>query len=99
MKNETLFIQRSVFVHAWQFNKDTELLTAFIEETNILGFKTLNDVLYLHQQTDARHLDTITVQPGEYLVKDATGWIEIYPEIEFENYWTKFSVFLHQPKQ
>ena len=99
MTTETLFIQRSVFVHAWQYNKNTDLLNVFLEETNILGFKTLNDVLYLHQQSDSRHVDTITVLPGEYLVKDPTGWIEIYPEEQFNNIWVKFSVFLHLPKE
>lgn len=98
--NENLFVNRSVFIHAWQFlPENLPTLENFLEESNVLGFKTLNDVLYLHIQTpDKQEVNTYSAMPGEFLIKDPSGWIEVYPEEHVNNYWVKFSVFLYAQK-
>ena len=97
--NPNLFINRSVFIHAWQFlPENLSTLDIFIQDSNCRGYKILNDVLYLHMQTNDNEIHTFTAMPTEYLVKDATGWIEVYPEDNLNKYWVKFSVFLYAEK-
>lgn len=98
--NENLFVNRSLFIHAWQFKNENLLtLDVFIQESSCRGYKILNDVLYLHLQTNENEIHTFTAMPGEYLVKDPTGWIEVYPEDNLNQYWVKFSTFIFVEKK
>jgi hypothetical protein len=98
--NPNLFINRSVFIHAWQYlPENLSTLENFLEQSNVLGFKTLNDVLYLHIQTpNKEEVNTYSALPGEFLVKDPSGWVEVYPEDNVNKYWVKFSIFLYAKK-
>ena len=98
--NPNLFVNRSLFIHAWQFlPENLPTLNTFILESNVLGYKVLNDVLYLHIQTpEKEEVNTYSALPGEFLVKDPSGWVEVYPEENVNKYWVKFSVFLYAQK-
>jgi len=98
--NENLFVNRSLFIHAWQFlPENLKTLDNFLQGSNALGYKILNNVLYLHIKTpNKEEICTFSALLNEFLVKDASGWIEIYTEEHVKQYWVKFSVFLYASK-
>lgn len=87
------YINKSVFIEALEFNgKNLDDVLEFIEFSNCHDANIINNVLQLYVKTpDHMSPSWNRVMPGEFLVKDATGWIEIYPAENINNYWIPFN--------
>lgn len=83
-----IYLNKSIAIRAVQYKENFEEIQNFILHSNAAGAKELNNVCYLYVQTfNKAAIETLIVMPGEYIVKDATNYLQIYSEEQFNEYW------------
>lgn len=87
------YINKNVFIDAIQFNgKNLPDIEEFIEYSNIISVNIINNVLYINSNTyEKAEIQTLSVLPNEYLIKDASGYITILEEDILKIGWIPFN--------
>lgn len=86
------YINKSAFIEAIQFNgRNLDQIEEFIFDTNIQSATILNNVLYLIAKTyDKADFERWVCMPNDYLIKDASGYINTADEDIILQYWYPF---------
>lgn len=88
-----LYINKSVLVNAVQYQNNFNELAQFVKDSNAVNLKELNGVVYIYVQTAyypgrlKQEIETLVTMPGDFIVKDATGFLSHYPEDHFNDLW------------
>lgn len=88
-----LYINKSVLVNAVQYQDNFNELAQFVKDSNAVNLKELNGVVYIYIQTAyypgrlKQEIETLVTMPGDFIVKDATGFLSHYPEDHFNALW------------
>ncbi|NBV77937.1 hypothetical protein EBR66_07260 [bacterium] len=83
-----IYLNKSILINAIQYNNNFLEIENFIEGSNAAGAKELNNVVYLYVQTfNKAAIETLILMPNDFLVKDATNYLTIYPKDQFTEYW------------
>ena len=86
------FINKSAFIEAIQFNgRNLPQIEEFIFDTNIQSATILNNVLYLIARTyDKAEFERWTLMPNDYLIKDASGYVNTADKDIIDLCWYPF---------
>jgi hypothetical protein len=89
-----IYLNKSIIINAIQYENNFLEIENFILESNAAGAKELNNVVYLYVQTwNKAAIETLILMPKDFLIKDATNYLTIYPEDQFIEYWFKAPEF------
>lgn len=88
-----LYINKSVLINAVQYQDNFNELVQFVKDSNAVNLKELNGVVYIYVQTAyypgrmKQEIETLVIMPGDFIVKDATGYLSNYQEEQFNELW------------
>lgn len=88
-----LYINKSVLINAVQYQDNFNELAQFVKDSNAVNLKELNGVVYIYVQTAyypgrmKQEIETLVIMPGDFIVKDATGYLSNYKEEQFNELW------------
>lgn len=88
-----LYINKSVLINAVQYQDNFNELAQFVKDSNAVNLKELNGVVYIYVQTAyypgrmKQEIETLVIMPGDFIVKDATGYLSNYQEEQFNELW------------